>query len=67
MSPFIAFSLGFAAASVIGFIVSAYVYRRGLVNGFGYCLEPDRPKFAKAGKWLRDEMARKWPGFRRLR
>ena len=47
--------------SIVVFSSLNAVYRNGVTDGFGYSVEPENPGYAEAGKYLRENMAYRWP------
>lgn len=43
-----------------GLLNARAAYRNGVVDGFGYSLEPGCPGYAKAGAYLKKYMAHRW-------
>lgn len=40
-------------------------YQNGVTDGYGYRREPNNPGYAKAGKYLKQTMAHRWPELRK--
>lgn len=39
-------------------------YRNGVTDGYGYCREKWNPGYRRAGEYLRNHMAHRWPELR---
>lgn len=48
-------------ASILIYLGLNAAYRNGVVDGYGYSVEPDNPGYAHAGAVLLRAMAHRWP------
>jgi hypothetical protein len=55
---------GFGCGIVLGCLALHAAYRNGVTDGYGYSREPNCPGYAKAGEYLRNHMAHRWPELR---
>ena len=46
---------------VLGIIGQRAAYRNGVVDGYGYAVEPDCPGYRLAGEHLKKTMTHRWP------
>jgi hypothetical protein len=61
--PVLSACLLFCLIVTVGVLVLATraAYRNGCTDGYGYAREPVNPGYAHAGRYLRANMAHRWP------
>lgn len=64
MVEYIALLAGGLGILIIGLVAIRAAYNNGVCDGYGYAKEPTCPGYARAGEYLRDVMAHRWPELR---
>lgn len=58
--------IGFTVTSIASIFVQMAAWRNGVTDGYGYSKEPNCPGYAKAGDYLRRNMAYRWSELREM-